>query len=59
MTGRKLREKRARWYTMMCNETGVVAMGKKARWRIKDDLARCATWDGKLRFSAIKVVREV
>jgi hypothetical protein len=54
MTGRKLREKRARWYTMMCNDTGLVAMGKNAKWRIKDGLARVASYDGKLRFSPIK-----
>ena len=52
MVRRKLKQR----VTMMCYETGVVATGRKARWRIKDELARCATWDGKLRFSTIKVI---
>ena len=52
MVRRKLRQ----CITMMCYETGVVARSRKARWCIKDELARCATWDGKLRFSTIKVI---
>ena len=55
MVRRKLR-KRATGWVMMCNETGVVATGDRAKWRIKDTLAKCASYDGKLRFSTIKVI---
>lgn len=54
MVRRKLTKK----YEALCLETGVVVVGRKAKWRIKDECARCATWDGKLRFSKI-IITEV